>query len=82
LDLNYLRPCMAFSNLRCLDLNIECGVHLTDNDPFALVSAWPCLQMFFINLDWGWVTYNGITPDGPLQLLQICPSLSHIAIAI
>ncbi|KAF8127449.1 hypothetical protein EV363DRAFT_1172355, partial [Boletus edulis] len=49
---------------------------------FALVSAWPCLQMFFINLDWGWVMYNGITPDGLLQLLQICLSLSHIAITI
>ncbi|KAF8121434.1 hypothetical protein EV363DRAFT_1185986, partial [Boletus edulis] len=35
-----------------------------------------------INMDWGWKTLGGITPNGLLQVLQICRSLTWIALAI
>ncbi|KAF8142028.1 hypothetical protein EV363DRAFT_1426021 [Boletus edulis] len=82
LGLDDLRPCMAFSNLRCIDLMVEWSVDLTDSDLLTLASAWPRLKTLFINLTRGWETFRGITPNGLLQLLQTCPSLSQIAIAI
>ncbi|KAF8441670.1 hypothetical protein L210DRAFT_3644925 [Boletus edulis BED1] len=77
-----LRPCMAFSNLHCIDINIECAVDLTDSDLLALASVWPNLERFVINSDWGWNTLGGITPNGLLQLLQRCQSLNWIALAM
>ncbi|KAF8434138.1 hypothetical protein L210DRAFT_327799 [Boletus edulis BED1] len=73
---------MAFSNLRCINLNIEWKVALTDSELLTLVSAWPYLQELLINRKWGWNTLGGITPNGILQLLQTCQSLSRIALTI
>ncbi|KAF8441630.1 hypothetical protein L210DRAFT_3644884 [Boletus edulis BED1] len=44
-----LRPCMAFSNLRYLDLGIDWQVDLTDNELLLLTSTWPHLEKFSIN---------------------------------
>lgn len=82
LDLEDLRPCMAFSNLRCIKLNIEWNVGLTDTELLALVSAWPHLEHLVINAYSGWSTLGGITPNGLLQLLHTCRSLRWIAVAI
>ena len=51
-------------------------------DLLALVSAWPHLEQLWINRDWDWNTLDGITPNGLLQLLQMCWSLSSIGLAI
>lgn len=80
--LDSLRPCMAFSDLRCINLIIDWDVFLTDSDMLTLASAWPHLESLFINLDWGWNTGGGITPDGLLKLLQACPSLSRVGVPI
>ena len=82
LDLEDLKPCMAFSNLRCLSINLAWHVNLTDSDLLTLASAWPHLERLHINVDFGWKTRSGITPHGLVQLLQTCRSLHRIALAI
>ena len=78
-----LRPCMAFTNLRCIDLDFwRYDVGLTEIELLELVSAWPRLDVFKINTEWGWHTRSGITPNGLLQLLQACQLLSQVALAI
>ena len=74
---------MTFINLRCIDLDF-CGyrVCLTEIELLELASAWPRLEVFKINKEWGWHTRSGITPNGLLQLLQACRSLNQIALAI
>ena len=83
LDLEDLRPCMAFTNLRSIDINFWCNnVGLTESGLLELATAWPRLEELGINSDWGWHTSGGITPNGLLQLLQTCRSLSQIALAV
>ncbi|KAF8547953.1 hypothetical protein OG21DRAFT_1449763 [Imleria badia] len=82
LSLEDLRPCMALRNIRELRLNIEWNVGLTDSELLTLASTWPHLEDLFINVNWGWNTLCGITPNGLLQLLQTCRSLSRICLAI
>ena len=84
LGLEDLLPCMAFSNLRRLNFDIEWLVGLKDNELLVLASAWPQLESLYINKGWGWnwSRGGGITPDGLLQLLHTCRSLSQIALAI
>ena len=82
LGLEDLRPCMALSNLRRINLNVKWSIGLTDCDLLTLVSAWPHLEKLYINEHWGWNTPGGITPNGLLQLLQTCRLLSHVALAI
>ncbi|KAF8138825.1 hypothetical protein EV363DRAFT_1445617 [Boletus edulis] len=77
-----LRPCTAFSNLRRIDLDLEWQVDLTESELLALASAWPRLQCFLINMQWGWNTPGGITPNGLIQLLRTCRSLTRIALAL
>ncbi|KAF8555295.1 hypothetical protein OG21DRAFT_920171 [Imleria badia] len=77
-----LQPYMAFKNLRSLlVLDLSWDVDLTDGEILSLASAWPHLEYLLINKTWGWAL-GGITPDGLLQLLQICPSLMEIALAM
>ena len=82
LDLEDLRPCMGFSKLRCMSLDIGWNVGLTDNDLLTLASTWPLLQQLTINIEWGWNTRGGITPNGLLRLLETCRSLDHFALAV
>ena len=77
-----LWPCMAFSNLRHMELDIECNVHLTDSHVLMLASAWPKLNKLLINEAFGWNTTDGITPGGLVRLLQTCPSLHSIALRL
>ncbi|KAF8548440.1 hypothetical protein OG21DRAFT_1516298, partial [Imleria badia] len=74
-----LQPCMTFSNLRRIHLD---HVDLLDSELLTLTSAWPHLEHLSINEDRGWRTPGGITPNGLLQLLQTCPSLKGICLAI
>ena len=84
LGLEDLRPCMGFSNLRHLELNIMCNVDLTNDQLLTLASAWPKLEQLLINEEWGWNTTgaSGITPGGLVRLLQTCPSLAWIALCL
>ena len=84
LTLDDIIPCMAFHQLRRIDINIASTVNLTDDDLLGLASAWPHLECLLINEEWGWKigTGGGITPDGLLQLLQRLRSLRHFCLAI
>ena len=83
IGLEDLRPCMAFTNLRCIDLDVwRYDVGLTEIELLELASAWPRLEELKISKKWGWHTRSGITPNGLLQLLQACRSLSQIALVI
>ena len=82
LGLEDLRPCMAFSDLRHIELNIECNVGLTDTQLLTLASTWPKLERFLINVDWGWGSLGGITPGGLVRLLETCRSLREVALVL
>ncbi|KAG9310808.1 hypothetical protein JVU11DRAFT_8661 [Chiua virens] len=82
LTLDDLRPSMSFGNLRVLDINIKWNVSLTDNELLELASAWPSLEHFHINPDWGWTMPSGITVDGLLHLVETHRSLNHISLAV
>ncbi|KAF8133023.1 hypothetical protein EV363DRAFT_1397921 [Boletus edulis] len=82
LGLEDLQPCLAFSNLRVMDINVGWNVDLTDGDLLTLASAWPCLEDLSINMDWGWNTAAGITPNELLRLLESCRSLKSAALVI
>ncbi|KAF8443666.1 hypothetical protein L210DRAFT_810366, partial [Boletus edulis BED1] len=77
-----LQPCLVFSNLRVMDINVGWNVDLTDGDLLTLASAWPCLEDLSINMDGGWNTAAGITPNGLLRLLESCRSLKSAALVI
>ncbi|KAN0090751.1 hypothetical protein V8E55_004317 [Tylopilus felleus] len=82
LTLDDIRPCMAFDQLRCLEINVASTVNLTDDDLLQLASACPRVERLLINEEWGWKSGGGITPDGLLQLLQILRSLRYFCLAI
>ena len=79
-----LQPCMAFSNLCSLCLDLSWDVRLTDIELLALASAWPRLEHLLINGERGWNMRGagGITPSGLLQLLQTCSPLREISLVI
>ena len=77
-----IRPCMAFDQLRLLEINVASTVNLTDDELLQLASACPRVERLLINEEWGWNFGGGITPDGLLQLLQILRSLSYFCLAI
>ncbi|KAF8123023.1 hypothetical protein EV363DRAFT_1455953 [Boletus edulis] len=82
LGFQHLQPFMAFTNLRHIHLDIEWNVDLTDSELLTAVSVWPHLEKLCINVQWGWNTLGGITPNGLVQLLQTCPSLTSLSLAI
>ncbi|KAG6371850.1 hypothetical protein JVT61DRAFT_8847 [Boletus reticuloceps] len=82
LGFEYLQSFMVFINLRCINLDVEWNVNLTESELLTFVSGWPHLQTLCINEEWGWNTIGGITPNGLVQLLQICPSLEAIGLAL
>ena len=53
LCLEDLRPCTAFNDLCQLELNIKWNIGLTDDELVALTSAWPHMEILFINTTWG-----------------------------
>ncbi|KAF8441627.1 hypothetical protein L210DRAFT_3537733 [Boletus edulis BED1] len=82
LALKDLQPLMALSKLRHFSINIEWNVDLSNSDLLTVTSAWPRLELLHINHDWAWNMPGGITPDGLLQLLQQCPSLHFMSLAM
>ena len=85
LGLEDLQPCMPLSNLRQFQLSMKRDVVLTDGDLLTSASAWPKLELLRINEDFGWrsqVGGHGITSDGLLRLLRICPLLTQISLCL
>ena len=83
LDLDDLRPCMEFHNLRRMNFDLQWAVALSDDELLMLASAWPHLEELLINMNLGWNRpEGGITPNGLALLLQTCPSLTLVALAL
>ena len=81
LDLDDLWSCMAFHRLRHMHIDLGWDVNLSDDDLLMLGSAWPQLEELLMNTNWGW-NKPGITPNALARLLETCPSLTSIALAI
>lgn len=81
-DLEDLRPCMAFSSLCHIMFDIEWNVDFTDSQLLALASACPSLADLCINEYSGWNTSGGITPNGLQQLLLKCLCLLSVSLAL
>ncbi|KAG2071603.1 hypothetical protein BDR04DRAFT_1231036 [Suillus decipiens] len=75
-------PLAQFGSLDTLIIDVNCSIHLTDDDLASLASAWPDLRTFSINKTYGWVVKSDITQIGLLQMLQCCPKLQTLCIAI
>ena len=78
-----LYPCTAFAELRELCINFDCSVGLTDADLLELASL--RMEELVINYELGWQIGNeggGITLSGLVQLLQKCPALKCLTLAI
>ncbi|KAG2358853.1 hypothetical protein BDR07DRAFT_1245127, partial [Suillus spraguei] len=75
-------PLAQFGSIDTLIIDVNCSIHLTDDDLVSLASAWPHLRTFSINKTHGWVIKSDITQTGLLEMLQCCPKLGTLCIAI
>jgi hypothetical protein len=75
-------PLIRFGSIGTLIIDVNCSMHLADDDLAALASAWPHLRTFSVNKTYGWVVKSDITQTGLLEMLQRCPRLQTLCIAI
>ncbi|KAG2749629.1 hypothetical protein P692DRAFT_20856712 [Suillus brevipes Sb2] len=69
-----LMPLAQFGSIDTLIIDVNCSIHFADDDIASLASAWPHLRIFIAKSD--------ITQIGLLKMLQCCPKLQTICIAI
>ncbi|KAG2125036.1 hypothetical protein DEU56DRAFT_983395 [Suillus clintonianus] len=79
---NDLMPLTQFGSIDTLTIDVNCSIHLADEDLASFASAWPRLRTFSINKTHGWVLKSDITQIGLLEMLQRCPELQTLCIAI
>ncbi|KAG1764019.1 hypothetical protein EDD22DRAFT_1020160 [Suillus occidentalis] len=77
-----LMPLAQFGSIDTLIIDVNCSIHFADDDIASLASAWPHLRIFSVNKTHGWVAKSDITQIGLLKMLQYCPKLQTICIAI
>ncbi|KAG1878651.1 hypothetical protein C8R48DRAFT_648581 [Suillus tomentosus] len=75
-------PLTQFGSIDTLVIDVNCSVHLTDEDLASLAAAWPQLRILSINKMHGWVVKSDITQIGLLEMLRCCPKLQTLCIAI
>lgn len=75
-------PLTCFESLGRIDIDINHSIHLDDDDLRSLVSAWPHLYSFSLNDTAGWRTKSGITQIGLITMLDCCPELQKLCIAL
>ncbi|KAG1815412.1 hypothetical protein EV424DRAFT_1102424 [Suillus variegatus] len=75
-------PLTCFESLSRIDIDINHSIHLDDDDLRSLVSAWPHLYSFSLNDTAGWRTKSGITQIGLIAMLDCCPELQKLCIAL
>lgn len=78
---NIIMPLAQFGSIDTLIIDIKCSIHLTDEDLSSLASAWPHLRALSLNKTHGWVK-SGITQVGLLKIVECCPKLQTLCIAI
>lgn len=75
----------TFDDLYVMCVDLPWSVALTDADLLHLVHKSPHLTELVINIEHGWTpndVCNGITLNGPAELLRSCPSLKIMKLAI
>lgn len=77
-----LMPLAQFGSIDTLLIDVNCSIHFADDDIASLASAWPHLRIFSVNKTHGWVAKSDITQIDLLNMLQCCPKLQTICIAI
>ncbi|KAG2346757.1 hypothetical protein BDR05DRAFT_1057350 [Suillus weaverae] len=75
-------PLTYFESLRRIDISINHSIHLDDDGLRSLVSAWPHLYSFSLNDTAGWRVKSGITKIGLIAMLDCCPDLQKLCIAL
>ncbi|KAG2071604.1 hypothetical protein BDR04DRAFT_1231037 [Suillus decipiens] len=75
-------PLTCFKSLGRIDISINHSIHLNDNDLQTLASAWPYLYSFSLNDTAGWRARSGITRTGLVTMLDCCPDLQKLCIAL
>lgn len=75
-------PLTCFESLGRIDISINHSIHLDDDDLRSLVSAWPRLYSFSLNDTAGWRVKSGITQIGLIAMLDCCPDLQKLCIAL
>lgn len=82
LTLRDFMPLACFKSLGRIDISINHSIHLDDNDLRSLVSAWPHLYSLSLNDTAGWRVKSGITQIGLIAMLDRCPDLQKLCIAL
>jgi hypothetical protein len=77
-----LMPLAQFGSIDTLIIDVNCSIHFAEDNIASLASAWPHLRIFSVNKTHGWVAKSDITQIGLLKMLQCCPKLQTIYIAI
>jgi len=75
-------PLTFFENLGRIDINVDHAIYLNDDDLESLASSWPHLHYLSLNDVSGWRVKSGITHFGLLAMLECCPSLQTLCIAL
>ncbi|KAG2125037.1 hypothetical protein DEU56DRAFT_826037 [Suillus clintonianus] len=75
-------PLACFGNLGRIDINVDHNIHLDDDSLGLLVSAWPHLYSFSLNDTAGWRVKSGITQIGLIAMIECCPNLEKLCIAL
>ncbi|OAX38269.1 hypothetical protein K503DRAFT_866266 [Rhizopogon vinicolor AM-OR11-026] len=76
------QPLYAFRNLRELNFKVEYDVQLDDATLLQMAKAWPLLEELVIRGEYSASTPHNITPNAFVSLLQHCPRLTSIGIAL
>lgn len=82
LTLRDFMPLTCFKSLGRIDISVNHSIHLDDNDLRSLVSAWPHLYSLSLNDTAGWRVKSGITQIGLIAMLDCCPDLQKLCIAL
>ncbi|KAH7930244.1 hypothetical protein BV22DRAFT_66416 [Leucogyrophana mollusca] len=82
IGLQELRPLLRFAKLRHLHLDTECSFALDDTTLLEMAKAWPNIVVLSLNRYARWDIAAQVTPLGFLTLLQRCPNLAELSIAI
>lgn len=75
-------PLALFESLGKIDINVDHVISLNDDDLKTLASSWPNLYSFSLNDITGWRTNAGITQIGLLDMIELCPNLQTLCIAL
>ncbi|THG94752.1 hypothetical protein EW026_g6779 [Hermanssonia centrifuga] len=76
-----LRPLFKFEYLVTLEITLPCTFDLTDEDLGEVAHAWPCLRKLSLGPA-RWNRRSKITLDGLAVLIDLCPDLTVLDIAI